>query len=71
MLTKIIAKRVEKPCLKSSIPIKPADMSVKGRYIGETKGEKIRLIQDVMFLTKQFRIPGIAIFWISEKLLTQ
>ena len=56
ILTKVIAKRIEKvlPTI-----INPDQTGyVKGRYIGEN----IRLIQDIMFFTKNVNIPGIAIF---------
>ena len=56
ILTKVIAKRIEKTLLKIINPDQTG--YVKGRYIGEN----IRLIQDVMFLTKRLNMPGIAIF---------
>ena len=56
ILTKVIAKRIEKTLPKIINPERTG--YVKGRYIGEN----IRLIQDVMFLTKRFNMPGIAIF---------
>ena len=56
ILTKIIAKRIEKVLPKIINPNQTG--YVKGRFIGEN----IRLIQDVMFLTKNANIPGIAIF---------
>ena len=56
ILTKVIAKRIEKTLPKIINPDQTG--YVKGRYIGEN----IRLIQDVMFLTKRFNMPGIAIF---------
>ena len=56
ILTKIIAKRIEKVWPKIINPNQTG--YVKGRFIGEN----IRLIQDVMFLTKNVNIPRIAIF---------
>ena len=56
ILTKSIAKRLEKVLPK----IINSDQTgyIKGRFIGEN----VRLIQDVMFHTKQEEKPGIAIF---------
>ena len=56
ILTKIIAKRIEKVLPKIINPNQTG--YVKGRFIGEN----IRLIQDVMFYTKHANTPGIAIF---------
>ena len=56
ILTKIIAKRIEKVLPRIINPNQTG--YVKGHFIGEN----IRLIQDVMFLTKNANIPGIAIF---------
>ena len=56
ILTKILAKRIEKVLPKIINPNQTG--YVKGRFIGEN----IRLIQDVMFLTKHTNTPGIAIF---------
>ncbi|KAL9989297.1 hypothetical protein ACROYT_G003831 [Oculina patagonica] len=56
ILTKVIAKRLEKVLPKIINPDQTG--YVKGRYIGEN----IRLIQDVMFFTKNANLPGIAIF---------
>ena len=56
ILTKVIAKRIEKTLPKIINPDQTG--YVKGRYIGEN----IRLIQDVMFLTKRLNMPEIAIF---------
>ena len=56
ILTKVISKRIEKTLPKIINPDQTG--YVKGRYIGEN----IRLIQDVMFLTKRLNMPGIAIF---------
>ena len=49
ILTKVIAKRIEKTLPKIINPDQTG--YVKGRYIGEN----IRLIQDVMFLTKRLK----------------
>ena len=56
ILTKSIAKRLEKVLPK----IINSDQTgyIKGRFIGEN----VRVIQDVMFHTKQEEKPGIAIF---------
>ena len=56
ILTKVIAKRIEKVLPKIINPDQTG--YVKGRYIGEN----IRLIQDIMFFTKNANLPGIAIF---------
>ena len=56
ILTKILAKRIEKVLPKIINPNQTG--YVKGHFIGEN----IRLIQDVMFLTKHTNTPGIAIF---------
>ena len=56
ILTKYIAKRPEK--VLSKIRNCHQTGYIKGRFIGEN----IRLIQDVMFHTKQEEKPGIAIF---------
>ena len=54
--TKIIAKRIEKVLPRIINPNQTG--YVKGRFIGEN----IRLIQDVMSLTKNANMPGIAFF---------
>ena len=61
ILTKSIAKRLEKVLPK----IINSDQTgyIKGRFIGEN----VRLIQDVMFHTKQEEKPGIAIFLDLQK----
>ena len=56
ILTKVIAKRLEKLLPKIINPDQPE--YVKGRYIGEDE----RLIQDLMFYTKRMNSPRIAIF---------
>ena len=56
ILTKIIAKRIKKVLPKIINPNQTG--YVKGCFIGEN----IRLIQDVMFLSKNANTPGIAIF---------
>ena len=55
-LTKVIAKRFEKVLPKIINPNQTG--YIKGRFIGEN----VRLIQDIMFYTKQEEKPGIAIF---------
>ena len=65
ILTKIIAKTIEKVLPKIMNPNQTG--YVKGRFIGEN----IRLIQDVMSLTKNANMPGIAIFLDFAKPLTQ
>ena len=56
ILTKIIAKRIEKVLPRIINPNQTG--YVKGRFIGKN----IRLIQDVMFLTKNANVPRIVIF---------
>ena len=56
ILTKALARRLKKVLPKIINPDQTG--YVKGRYIGEN----IRLIQDLMFYTKNVNIPGIAIF---------
>jgi len=65
IMTKSIAKRLEKVLPK----IINSDQTgyIKGRFIGEN----VRLIQDVMFHTKQEEKPGIPIFLDFEKRLIQ
>ena len=65
ILTKVIAKRLEKLLLKIINPDQTGYM--KGRYIGEN----VRLIQDIMFYTKHMNSPSIASFLIFERLLLQ
>ena len=56
ILTKSISKRLEKVLPKIINSDQPG--YIKGRFIGEN----VRLIQDVMFHTKQEEKPGIAVF---------
>ena len=63
--TKTISLRLEKVLPSIIYPCQSG--YVKGRFIGES----IRLIADTMNFTKTKNIPGIAVFFDFEKLLTQ